>query len=312
MIDNKPLVSIGMPVYNGEKYLRQALDSLLAQDYENFELIISDNASTDATWQICREYAAGDARIRLSRNERNLGALANFGIVLNMARGPYFMWVAADDYWLPEFVSVMANELEAYPEAGVAMCAVDRVLEDGTLFDTIRFCGKDDPNQKTYYQMVMGLASPRKYNLYIYGLFRTMLLRRAMPLFPEIIGNDRWFMFQIALATRFRYVDRVLHTRTVHNQPFHVRLPDERTSKMLNEDKWVDFKVMLALGRMLCRSSVIPWYRKAYIPAIMFRYVRWVLLPRRLWGPFWRLIRPYCPPGVRRQLRRGKEMLASR
>ena len=78
MVANKPLVSIGLPVYNGENYVRQALDSLLAQDYESFELIVSDNASTDATQQICLEYASQDSRIRYHRNEVNIGLYNNF------------------------------------------------------------------------------------------------------------------------------------------------------------------------------------------------------------------------------------------
>ena len=99
MADSQPLVSIGMPVYNGERFIRQALDSLLAQDCENFELIISDNASADGTQEICLEYAAQDGRIRYYRNENNLGALANFNRVLGLAQGPYFMWAAHDDVW---------------------------------------------------------------------------------------------------------------------------------------------------------------------------------------------------------------------
>jgi glycosyltransferase involved in cell wall biosynthesis len=83
----KPLISIGMPAYNGEQYIRKALDSLLAQDYGNFELIISDNASTDATLQICREYAEKDQRIRVCVQSRNIGPIANFRAVSEMAQG---------------------------------------------------------------------------------------------------------------------------------------------------------------------------------------------------------------------------------
>lgn len=104
MTDDKPLVSIGMPVYNGERYIRQALDSLLAQDYANFELIISDNVSTDGTQGICLEYAARDERIRYYRNETNLGALRNFNRVFELSSGKYFMWAAHDDVWNPAYV----------------------------------------------------------------------------------------------------------------------------------------------------------------------------------------------------------------
>jgi glycosyltransferase involved in cell wall biosynthesis len=94
-----PQVSIGMPVFNGEPFIREALNSLLAQTYSEFELIISDNASTDGTEAICREYAAKHKRIRYVRQPTNRGGLANFQFVLDEAVGEYFMWAAADDMW---------------------------------------------------------------------------------------------------------------------------------------------------------------------------------------------------------------------
>jgi glycosyltransferase involved in cell wall biosynthesis len=106
---NIPQVSIGMPVYNGAKFIREALDSLLAQTFTDFELIISDNASTDETEKICREYAAKDDRIRYVKQVANLGAVANFQFVLYEALGEYFMWAAADDIWADNWI----KELEA-------------------------------------------------------------------------------------------------------------------------------------------------------------------------------------------------------
>src|SRR3989304_9744790 len=86
---SKPLVSIGMPAYNGEKFIKRAIDSLLVQTYSNFELIVSDNASDDSTWEILNRYAAKDKRIRLYRQEYNIGALGNFRFVLSKASGKY-------------------------------------------------------------------------------------------------------------------------------------------------------------------------------------------------------------------------------
>src|ERR1035438_9843576 len=99
-----PRVSIGLPVYNGENYLDPALNSILRQDYSDLELIISDNASTDATGNICREYAAKDPRIRYYRNETNIGASANFNCLVKLARGEYFKWAAHDDVHLQGFL----------------------------------------------------------------------------------------------------------------------------------------------------------------------------------------------------------------
>jgi glycosyltransferase involved in cell wall biosynthesis len=100
-----PLVSIGLPVYNGEMDIARALDCLLAQTFANFELIIADNASTDGTERICRAYAARDSRIRYVRHAQNLGAIANFSFVLQEAVGDYFMWAAADDERAPDCVA---------------------------------------------------------------------------------------------------------------------------------------------------------------------------------------------------------------
>lgn len=106
-------VSIGMPVYNGEKFLREALDSLLSQTYQNFELIISDNASTDETERICLEYAQKDSRIRYIRQLINNGPIANFQFVLDKAEGEYFMWAAHDDIWDSSFIEAGVDALLA-------------------------------------------------------------------------------------------------------------------------------------------------------------------------------------------------------
>jgi len=108
-----PMVSIGMPVYNSEKFIRNALDSLLAQTFTDFELIISDNASTDATTSICQEYAIKDKRIRYVRQNKNMGPIWNFDFVLQQARCGYFMWAAVDDYWLPTFLEKNFEVLES-------------------------------------------------------------------------------------------------------------------------------------------------------------------------------------------------------
>ena len=102
-------ISIGMPVYNGAKFIREALNSLLGQTFTDFELIISDNASTDETETICREYAAKDVRIKYVRQVENLGAVANFKYVLDFATGEYFMWAAADDVWDQKWIEKLLH-----------------------------------------------------------------------------------------------------------------------------------------------------------------------------------------------------------
>ena len=126
-----PLVSIGMPVYNGERFIRPALDSLLAQMHRDFELLISDNASTDATPEICSTYAARDSRLNYSRLDTHIDAISNFDRVLRLARGEYFMWAAADDLWEPSFLSTLLTLLQGAPEAVLAFSVFDTVNEHG-------------------------------------------------------------------------------------------------------------------------------------------------------------------------------------
>jgi len=100
----KPQISIGLPVYNGEKLLRKSLDSILSQTFSDFELIISDNASSDLTPDICKEYLKRDKRIRYVRQKKNLGVHGNYFFLVNEAKCKYFLWVASDDYLDPNYL----------------------------------------------------------------------------------------------------------------------------------------------------------------------------------------------------------------
>ena len=101
---NNPLVTVGIPVFNGEKYIRKAIDSILAQTFSNFNCIISDNGSTDQTEIICKEYEKKDERITYVKHEKNLGPDFNFRFVLSKAKSKYFVWLAYDDYWESTFL----------------------------------------------------------------------------------------------------------------------------------------------------------------------------------------------------------------
>ncbi len=116
-----PKVSIGMPVYNGAAYICKALDSLLAQSFDDFDLIISDNASTDETQAICQAYAKKDARIRYVRQEKNMGPIGNFDFVLNQSQGEYFMWAAHDDVWDRGFLDAMMHGFAISDDSVVAV-----------------------------------------------------------------------------------------------------------------------------------------------------------------------------------------------
>lgn len=296
----QPLVSIGLPVYNGGKYLDRSISALLAQDYENIELIISDNGSTDATAEICEHYAQKDSRIIFHRRERNFGGAANFKYVLQQAKGPYFMWAAADDYWYPEFVSKLIPELEGHPEANVAMSALERRWEDGATHDVVRFAGRANPNSMNCFRMAMAMVRKTLYHHYIYGIYRTAFLRSVMAYsYPAVPSGDRVFMCHVALLTRFRYIDEVLHLRTLSRIPLQVKYPDEKFAQ-LKKEKLGFIKTGLSLIGLLFQSTLIPSWYKIFIPLILLNFG---------FG-FWReIVGPFIPfvPLTRREMR---QMLA--
>ena len=131
-----PTVTIGLPVYNREKFITQAIEALLAQTFTDFELIISDNASTDRTEAICRDYAARDARIRYIRQPVNLGLLGNFNYVKQEAKGKYFMWTASDDLCEPQFVEALVSQLEHDPSLALVMADLKYVSVQGEWITT--------------------------------------------------------------------------------------------------------------------------------------------------------------------------------
>lgn len=260
-----PLVTIGLPVFNGGKTLHDALASLVNQDYPNFQLIISDNASTDSTLEVCEHFASKDPRITIIKKQENEGALANFKTVLNAAEGEFFMWAAADDYWHKQFISRLLPKLQADPAVGVAMCAVERRYTDGTLLDTVRFTGNMNPNNMAFFSLLAKILSGAKYNLFIYGLFRRDLLRKSTMHFPEVLGGDRQFIAMLSLSTRFCYVDEVLLTRTHQEKNADSYLEELSKKGSVRKQVW-------SLVTTLLGSTVIPWQRKICVPYVFLKY----------------------------------------
>jgi len=277
-----PLVSIGFPVYNGEQTMRRALDSLLAQDYPNIELVISDNCSTDHTGEICQEYARKDGRVRYFRSDKNQGQVWNFRRVLEEAKGEYFMWSAHDDVWKPEFVRLLQAELQAHPEAGVAMSGIDIVDESGSLVKTVRFTeGGQSPNTFSAYQLMLRLmtlwgSTSKSHHLYWYGLFRRELLLRAFPYFLNTLFGDRMFVSTLALATRFRYVDQGLYIRTRNTTNFVNRYPEENFAKAARSNLTM-LGIPFQFGRLLWRCELIPPGRKWLVPLGVFGMLKIIL-----------------------------------
>lgn len=170
-------VTIGMPVYNGSDTIAAALDSLLAQSVAGFELIISDNGSTDTTEQICRAYASRDARIRYIRQLVNLGPTMNFRHVLFEASTEYFMWAAADDLWAPSFIAIHLAALDADPNA---VASQSRVLFTKQRRPSHFSTGTYALTGSMRDNLARFLTNPADNSRY-YALFRTAVLRQVFP-----------------------------------------------------------------------------------------------------------------------------------
>ncbi len=170
-------LTIGMPVYNGAATIEAALDSLLAQSFQDFEIVISDNGSTDATEAVCRDYTTRDPRIRYIRQPANLGPMMNFRFVLSRADSEFFMWAAADDQWAPAFAQANLAALEQNPGAVVSQSKV--LFASGGMashLSTGTFPLPYDTRRNT--ALFCGIASDASR---FYGVFRTAALRQAFP-----------------------------------------------------------------------------------------------------------------------------------
>jgi glycosyltransferase involved in cell wall biosynthesis len=232
MRDDKPLVTIGLPVFNGENYLEGALDSILAQTHSDFELIISDNASTDRTEEICRAYAAKDERIRYFRNETNLGAVKNFNRAFELSSGEYFKWAAHDDLIAPDFLIKCVKVLDQDPTVVLCYSKVKFIGEFGDVLANHRVAhyitelknvGSFKPQDR-----LGDLVLINHNSLHVFGLIRASTLKRTR-LFASHIGCDRNLLVELGLLGRFYTIPEYLFFSRDHSErsiravPFHLR-----------------------------------------------------------------------------------------
>jgi glycosyltransferase involved in cell wall biosynthesis len=206
-----PRVSIGLPVYNGEAYLAEAIASILGQTFGDLELVISDNASSDRTEEICRRFMAADPRVRYHRNERNLGSAANWNRVLELARGEYFKWAADDDVLRPTYLEKCIAVLDA--AADVVLChSRTQVLRDGHEAPMRELQGLDRARPSARFAAV--ILRPH-WTLEAHGVMRTAALRRAEPMKPYW-GSDKAVLAELALMGRIARVEEPLFLNRDH------------------------------------------------------------------------------------------------
>lgn len=209
---DRPLVSVGVPVYNGEGTLRRALDSLLAQDLHDFEVIVCDNASTDATPEIAAAYAARDDRVQLHRNPTNLGLAGNFNRTVDLASGPFFAWATHDDWHDPGWLRLTVAAMEAHPGASICATGVSWVDQHEVEFDrwipSVDLLDVGPAERMRRVVRSMGETHP------MYGLLDTDLLRRTHRM-RSFVGSDRTLIAELALLGPIVQIPDVLHFYTV-------------------------------------------------------------------------------------------------
>ncbi len=220
-----PKVSIGMPVYNGEKYIREALDSVLAQTYTDLELVISDNTSTDGTEAICREYMSKDTRIKYIKQPINIGACNNFNYLLKHARGNYFTWLAHDDYLDSSFLEVIVRYLDEHND--VVLCSGDvKEIENGVITRNVTLDVVRD--HKNWAKARRSLFTFSRNNLIlIYGVYRLSIMQSYNIYVPHgfrgrvlLNGGESAVLSKVALHGRIVALPNVLRTYRIRHDSF--------------------------------------------------------------------------------------------
>jgi glycosyltransferase involved in cell wall biosynthesis len=209
-----PKVSVGLPVFNGEKYLKQSLDSLLGQNFQDFELIISDNASTDGTAELCQAYAAKDRRIRYYRNEFNVGAVPNYIRVFELSRGEFFKWCSHDDVCLRGFLSRCYETMEAAPPSVVLVYPQCQLIDEfggviGPAPDCIESKAKYPHQRLAMVLRRLGVTYP------LWGLIRTDALHK-IQLTGTVFYWDALLLIELSLIGQIWEVSEVLSQQRCH------------------------------------------------------------------------------------------------
>jgi len=198
MSNDYPLVSIGLPVYNGENYLGEAIRSILNQNFQDFELLLLDNASTDGTPEICRKAVAQDQRVRYFRSEVNRGLIWNHNRAVGLARGPYFMWMAHDDVLAEDYVRSCVEALNQDPRVVLSFTNAHIIDANGVRVDQVsNYCDNTSPSSRFRSLMRRDTCCDA-----MYGVMRVETLKKTglLGYFP---GSDLVLLCEMAIHGRF-------------------------------------------------------------------------------------------------------------
>lgn len=277
-----PLISIGIPTYNGAKRISKAINSVFQQSYPNIEIVISDNASTDDTETVCQSYMQIDDRIRYFRQPRNMGLAFNFEYVLREAKGKYFIWLSDDDEMYPEILDRYVDYLEANAAYSLVCGEID-YWKDDRLTDRER---KLNFTQEKPLNRSISYYSKVKEGALIYGMMRTEAAQKVR--FKSILGGDWHFVAAMAYQGKIRqlpFVGYVKHPGVGVSRNFR------NYAKIMGEAPvWGYLPYTKMAGdafREICYVS--PIYRKSIFPA---RLIAGLIAGMALWGHYNLLIVP--------------------
>jgi len=209
-----PTLSIGLPVYNGEAHIEHALDSLRSQTYAEFEIIISDNCSTDRTEEICRRHAELDPRIKYCRNESNIGAGPNFNRVFEQSSAPFFKWASHDDVCLPEYLDSCMKVLLSDSSVVVCHSEVDLIDDEGKVIRS-HSEGLDETDALRPSIRFRNLILADHWCTDVFGVMRRDVLSTT-PLIASYVGSDRALLAELGLRGRYHRVPRPLFQNRDH------------------------------------------------------------------------------------------------
>lgn len=230
----RPRVTIGLPVYNGENFLSEAIESLRSQTFENLELIVADNASNDGTEEIVRAASAGDSRIVYHRHPHNLGAAANYNFTVEMARGEFFMWAAHDDLRAPDYVERTLGIHAEQPETSVVFSRVVEIDENGTELGPRE--RHDDLLADRVHRRFRGVIISPHPSIVVFGMMRLETMK-ATGQHGTYIGSDRVLAAELALLGPFAEIQAPLFFSRNHPSRYglmaYSREPDGLSSKEL-------------------------------------------------------------------------------
>jgi len=313
-----PTLTIGLPVFNGEAFLRQAIASILAQTYTDFELLISDNCSADGTAGICQSYLLADQRVRYVRQPENIGAAKNYNKLVALSSGKYFKWAAHDDVMAPRFLEECVRALEQDPGVVLAFSRTQLIDEYGQLVPARpdhngrQLSDSDPPSSGAYvigkllaadYQRAASSDPVARFRevlftydatFPVFGVIRRSALERTR-LIDSYFGSDRVLLAHLALLGRFGRIDAPLFLNRTHPDQSSSLSRRDRARWITGEGRWTFQPARQVVGCIVAIFEADLSARQQW-QCLMVRWQR-LFRPGRIRQIVHLLLRPdSCPP----------------